>query len=64
MRLPELMVSWLLEVLGKKLLSVCALFHVFASERDSFPQEVGLLFDGSEVGKFYGGVMVRLYVFL
>ncbi|MDE3739083.1 hypothetical protein PSH28_20980 [Pseudomonas resinovorans] len=55
MRLPELMISWLLTVLGKKLLSVSALFHVFASERDSFPQEVGLLFEGSEVGKLYGG---------
>ncbi|WP_458718229.1 hypothetical protein [Pseudomonas gregormendelii] len=50
-----LMVSWLLTVLGKELLSVNALLHIFASERDSSPQEFGLLFDDSEVGRFYGG---------
>ncbi|UMZ12297.1 hypothetical protein I9018_00890 [Pseudomonas sp. MPFS] len=55
MRPPELMVSWLLTVIGKKLLSVSALFHIFASERDSFPQEIGLFFEYSEVGKLYGG---------
>jgi len=52
---PRLMIAWLLTVLGKKLLSVNALFHVFSSERDSAPQEVGLLFENSEIGKLYGG---------
>lgn len=55
MELPELMISWLLTVLGKNLLSVNALFHIFASERDSFPQEVGLQFDDAELGRLYGG---------
>jgi hypothetical protein len=55
MKSPGLMISWLLAVFGKKLLSVNALFHIFASERDSSPQEVGLLFDDSEAGKLYGG---------
>ncbi|WP_296187710.1 hypothetical protein [Pseudomonas sp. UBA1879] len=55
MNSPRLMIAWLLTVLGKKLLSVNALFHVFSSERDSAPQEVGLLFESSEVGKLYGG---------
>lgn len=44
-----LMIAWLLTVLGKKLLSVDALFHVFSSERDSAPQEVGLIFGNSEI---------------
>lgn len=51
----RLIVAWLLTVFGKKLLSVNALFHVFSSERDSAPQEVGLLFESSEIGKLYGG---------
>lgn len=55
MNSPKLMNAWLLTVLGKKLLSVNALFHVFCSERDSAPQEVGLLFENSEIGKLYGG---------
>lgn len=46
--------AWLLTVLGKKLLSVDALFHVFLFERDSAPQEVGLIFENSEFGKIYG----------
>ena len=36
MRCPDLMTAWLLAVLGKKLLSVNAIFHVFASRRDLF----------------------------
>ncbi|AXA55784.1 hypothetical protein CEQ51_16460 [Pseudomonas thivervalensis] len=55
MRCPDLMTAWLLAVLGKKLLSVNAIFHVFASRRDSFPQEVSFQFYGSEAGKLYGG---------
>lgn len=55
MNSPELMIAWLLTVLGKKLLSVNALFHVFRSERDSAPQEIGLLFENAEFGKLYGG---------
>lgn len=55
MRRPDLMTAWLLAVLGKKLLSVNAIFHVFASRRDPFPQEVSFQFYGSEAGKFYGG---------
>ena len=55
MNSPELMITWLLTVLGNKLLSVNALFHVFCFERDSAPQEVGLLFEQSEFGKLYGG---------
>lgn len=55
MNSPRLMVAWLLTVFGKKLLSVNALFHVFSFERDSAPQEVGLLFESSEIGKLYGG---------
>lgn len=47
--------TWLLTVFGKKLLSVNALFHVFSFERDSAPQEVGLLFENSQMGKLYGG---------
>jgi hypothetical protein len=47
--------AWLLTVFGKKLLSVNALFHVFSSEKDSAPQEVGLLFENSQIGKLYGG---------
>lgn len=31
MRGPDLMTAWLLAVLGKKLLSVNAIFHIFAS---------------------------------
>lgn len=54
MNASRLMITWLLTVLGKKLLSVNALFHVFSSERDSAPQEVGLLFENSEIGKLYG----------
>ena len=55
MRLPDLMISWLLTVLGRKLLSVNALFHIFASERDSSPQEIGFQFDDAEFGKLYCG---------
>lgn len=55
MNSPGLMIDWLLTVLGKKLLSVNALFHVFSSERDSAPQEVSLQFENSQIGKFYGG---------
>ncbi len=55
MRRPDLMTAWLLAVLGKKLLSVNAIFHVFASRRDPFPQEVSFQFYGSEAGKLYGG---------
>lgn len=55
MNSPRLMIAWLLTVLGKKLLSVNALFHVFSSERDSAPQELCLLFENSEIGKLYGG---------
>lgn len=55
MNSPGLMIDWLLTVLGKKLLSVNALFHVFSSERDSVPQEVSLQFENSQIGKFYGG---------
>lgn len=55
MNSPRLMTAWLLTVLGKKLLSVNALFHVFSSERDGAPQEVGLLFESSGIGKLYGG---------
>lgn len=55
MSAPRLMIAWLLTVLGKKLLSVNALFYFFSSERDSAPQEVGLLFENSEIGKLYGG---------
>ena len=55
MNSTRLMIAWLLTVLGKKLLSVNALFHIFDSERDSAPQEVGLLFENSEIGKLYGG---------
>lgn len=55
MNFPKPMIVWLLTVLGKKLLSVNALFHVFSFERDSAPQEVGLLFENSEIGKLYGG---------
>ncbi|MCH5548606.1 hypothetical protein ACQJ22_27330 [Pseudomonas fragariae (ex Marin et al. 2024)] len=50
-----LMNAWLLTALGKTLISVNALFHVFSSERDSAPQEVGLLFENSEIGRIYGG---------
>lgn len=55
MKRPEFMISWLPTVFGKKLLSVNALFHIFASERDFFPQEIGLQFDDAELGKLYGG---------
>lgn len=55
MNSTRLMIDWLLAVLGKKLLSANALFHVFSSERDSAPQEIGLLFENSEIGKVYGG---------
>ncbi|MFF7707571.1 hypothetical protein [Pseudomonas sp. NPDC007930] len=51
----RLMVDWLLAVLGKKLLSVNALSHVFSFERDSAFQEIALLFENSEAGKVYGG---------
>ena len=56
MRLPNfgLMTSWLLSVLGKDLLSVNALFHVFASIRSEDTQDIALLFEGSVPGKFYG----------
>lgn len=47
-------IAWLLAVFGKELLSVNALFHGFSSEKDSAPQEVGLLFENSQMGKLYG----------
>jgi hypothetical protein len=49
------MTSWLLSVLGKRLLSVNALFLVFAAKRESEPQEICFLFEDSEAGRFYGG---------
>lgn len=55
MNFHELMITWLSTVLGKKLQSVNALFHVFSAERDTAPQEVGLLFENAEIGKLYGG---------
>ncbi|TFY85613.1 hypothetical protein DYL59_24870 [Pseudomonas kairouanensis] len=52
---PKFMTAWLLTLLGKKLLSVNALFHVFCDERDSVPQEIELVFENSKPGKLYGG---------
>lgn len=43
-------------MLGKKLLSVNALFHVFCFERDSCPSRGWpSLFEQSEFGRLYGG---------
>lgn len=55
MNSPGLMIAWLSTVLGEKLLSVNALFHVFATERDSTPQEIAFFFENSDAGKVYGG---------
>ncbi|MCF5471052.1 hypothetical protein [Pseudomonas syringae] len=55
MKYPELMISWLQTLLGKRLISINALFHVLASEKDSSPKEVSFIFDDAEVGKIYGG---------
>lgn len=52
---PKFMTAWLLTLLGKKLLSVNALFHVFCDQRDSAPQEIELIFENSKPGKLYGG---------
>jgi hypothetical protein len=55
MRQPnlELITSWLLPALGRNLLSANALFHVFASKK-GMAQEISLLFEDYEPGKFYG----------
>ncbi|BDB19136.1 hypothetical protein cym2001_25010 [Pseudomonas sp. CYM-20-01] len=55
MSISYLMNAWLVRALGRKLLSVNALLHVFESYRGSIPQEVSLRFEDLESGRLYCG---------
>lgn len=64
MNSPELMITWLLTVLGKKLLSVNALFHVFCFERILPLKRLAFYSNSLSLGGSMEGLMVRLSVFL
>ena len=53
-KFPELLASFLVSAVGKKLLKVMGSFHVFDSERSQFPDELEFYFEGEMRGKIYG----------
>lgn len=64
MNSPRLMVAWLLTVLGKKLLSVNALFHVSLSRGILPLKRLAFYLKVLKLGSSMAGLMVRLSVFL